>query len=97
MVPCRWPSLAGAFLLERLTRMRCADAEMLEIYVKMLAAQTEILEEKTQLLVRWVRMLRIVLIVRKSVTYTLHFFNAAAAESALLLQRRDASKTVCGL
>jgi len=64
MVPCRWPSLAGAFLLEQLT---C------------------------------VRMLRIVAIVRKSVTYTLHFFNALAAESALLLQRRDASKTVRGL
>ena len=77
--------------------MRCADAEMLEIYVKMLAAQTEILEEKTQLLARWVRMLRIVPIVRKSVTYTVHFFTAVAAESALLLQRRDASKTVRGL
>jgi len=97
MVPCRWPSLAGAFLLEQLTCVRCADAEMLEVNVKMLSTQTEILEEKTQLLARWVRMLRIVAIVRKSVTYTLHFFNALAAESALLLQRRDASKTVRGL
>lgn len=84
-------------MLEQLTCVRCADAEMLEVNVKMLSTQTEILEEKTQLLARWVRMLRIVAIVRKSVTYTLHFFNALAAESALLLQRRDASKTVRGL
>ncbi|WP_282057642.1 hypothetical protein [Lentibacter algarum] len=80
-------------MLEQFTCVRCADAEMLEVNVKMLSADAEIIEENVELLARWVRMLRIVPIVRKSVTYTLHFFTAVAAESALLLQRRDASKS----